>query len=178
MVDSLHGFPQRQRALVLLDRLRRFSQVQVGQAQHLADRCFRQRPIRERLGDLRLGHIHRFAQGHVLALAPGPEGLRQRHVPGRPADKSVFLKKSRTAFVSSSERRAAFSAACASWSSFTAAIHAVSAWRSLSGVRVFLGRVGPLARIGVLARFGPLLESEPLSESEPLLESESLLEDF
>ena len=74
---SLHGFPQSQGALVLLDRRRRVSQVQVARAQQLRG------PLLLPAADPRTPRstfdsaiVERLMQRDVLALAAGPEGLR------------------------------------------------------------------------------------------------------
>ena len=76
VVDSLHGFPQCQRTLVLLDRPRRFSQVQVGQAQHLADGASASGRSANASATCDSAASTALAQCHVLILAPGPEGIR------------------------------------------------------------------------------------------------------
>ena len=84
VLHTEHAFPQVESPLKLLDGLCGLAQIQIGHAQHLANRRFSQRSIRERVAHVRLGRIHGFAQRPVLALVPVPERIGQRHV-GRPA---------------------------------------------------------------------------------------------
>ena len=172
VVSLLDGLAQGQGALVLLDGLRGVTQIQVGQSQHLADRGFGQRRSANASATCASLASRRFAKRHVLALAPGPEGLGERHAARAARREQRVLEEIEHRLVLPRSASPAFSAACASWSSFMAVSQAACAWRSLADSDFFLAGLWPgmefLLGIRALARTGffaakpdPWLESRP-----------------
>src|SRR5262249_56503082 len=78
VVGSKLGRPEFQGALELLDRPSRLAEKAVAAAQGVSDGGLDAGLVGERGGDLRLGGVHRVADGHIPSqsafLAGGPRG--------------------------------------------------------------------------------------------------------